>query len=587
MITMSGQNITRKLKAILSADVKGYSLLMADNEVLTLKTLNEHRKIMSDLIESHSGRVVDAVGDNMLAEFSSAVDAVDCAVKIQKSLKKENAKFIENRKLQFRIGINIGDVIHEGDRIIGEGVNIAARIESIAETGGVCISRNTYDQIKNKLQVETEYLGAHKVKNIKEPVRVYKILLDSDAPKRLVEEELKLPNKPSIAVLPFSNMSGDPDQDYFSDGLTEQIINGLCKISSLFVIARNSSFAYKGKHLSIKQVAQDLGVKYILEGSVQKAGDRVRITAQLIDALTDFHMWSENYDRDLEDIFALQDEITMKVISAMEVNLTQGEQANLWEGYISNIQSYDKFTRGLERFNQFNKNNNLQARKYFQQASVQDKSSALIYAWIGYTYLFDFYYNWGNTPQESLLNLEHNAEIALSLDESLDLPHMIMAHVKALKEDYVKAIEEGMVAVRINPNGAVAFSNLAFILSICDEVEKSIIYSKKAIRLNPIPPSYSYFVLGIAYTMINDLKNAIETLKHCISIEPNDFNPYLPLTACYIALGKTTKAKDTVNSILEITPSFKIRHLDETFPMKNKGLKNLYIANLRKAGLPY
>src|SRR5210317_1963712 len=315
----NGQKVSRKLRAILSADVKGYSLLMADDEIHTIQTLKVYRQIMSDIIGQHSGRVVDNPGDNLLAEFSSAMDAIEAAVQIQNRLKKENAKFVEDKRLQFRIGVNIGDVVHDGDRIYGSGVNVAARIEGIADPGGICITRNTYDHVKDKLELEFEYLGEHEVKNIKEPVRVFKVLLESDLPEPLADKLLELPDKPSIAVLPFDNMSGDPSQEYFSDGLTEQIINGLCKVSNLFVIARNSSFAYKGKSVSIKQIAKELGVRYILEGSVQRAGNRVRITAQLIDATTDYHMWSENYDRDLEDIFALQDEITMKLMIALQV----------------------------------------------------------------------------------------------------------------------------------------------------------------------------------------------------------------------------------------------------------------------------
>ena len=308
------QRVARKLRAILSADVKGYSLLMADDEVHTIETLKKYRQIMSDLVQQHSGRVVDNPGDNLLAEFSSAVDAVDCAVEVQKKLEKENARFVQDMRLQFRIGVNIGDVVQDGDRIYGSGVNVAARIEGIADPGGVCISRNTYDHVKDKLELEFEYLGEHEVKNIEEPVRVYRVLLDSESHVPLVDELLELPEKPSIAVLPFDNMSGDPSQEYFSDGLTEQIINGLCKVSNLFVIARNSSFAYKGRSVDVKQVGKELGVRYVLEGSVQRAEDRVRITAQLIDLTTGYHLWSENFDRDLSDIFALQDEITLRII---------------------------------------------------------------------------------------------------------------------------------------------------------------------------------------------------------------------------------------------------------------------------------
>ena len=367
----------RKLRAILSADVKGYSILMADDEVHTIQTLKAYREIMSDLIQQHSGRVIDNPGDNLLAEFSSAVDAVDCAVNIQNRLKKENAKFVEDKRLEFRIGVNIGDVVHDSDRIYGEGVNIAARIEGLAESAGICISRNTYDHVKNKLDLNFKYLGEYGVKNIKEPVRVYKVLMDTESPKPLVEEQLELPDKPSIAILPFDNMNKDPEQEYFSDGLTEQIINGLCKVSNLFVIGRNSSFAYKGKSIRTKQIAQELSVRYILEGSVQKAGDRVRITAQLIDATTDYHMWSERYDRDLSDIFDLQDEITMKLIDAMHINLTSGEQARLWGGGTTNIQAYDRCMRGTEYFFRMNEKDNKQAQQFYKKAINIDKAYVL------------------------------------------------------------------------------------------------------------------------------------------------------------------------------------------------------------------
>ena len=388
------QKVTRKLRAILSADVKGYSLLMADNEIATINTLKNYRNIMSECIEQHGGRVVDQVGDNLLAMFDSVVDAVQCSVEVQKKLKEKNDELHEDKKLVFRIGVNIGDVIQDGDRIFGDGVNIAARIESLADAGGICISRNAYDHVNNKLELKFKYLGEHEVKNIKEPVRVYKVLLETESPEPLVKESLELPEKPSIAVLPFNNMSGDPSQEYFSDGLTEQIISGLCKVSKLFVIARNSSFAYKNKSIGIKQIAQELGVKYILEGSVQRAGDRVRITAQLIDATTDYHMWSKSYDRDLSDIFALQDEITIKLMNAMSVNLTDGEQSLLYVDEIKNIKAFDKYLRGIECFYRVNRQHNAQARNIFKQALNLEKSSALLFTLLGWTHFLDFRYGW-------------------------------------------------------------------------------------------------------------------------------------------------------------------------------------------------
>jgi len=302
---MATQDFKRKLTAILSADVKGYSRLMGEDELATIETLNKYRKIITTLVQNSRGRVVDSPGDNLLVEFASVIDAVQCAVEIQKELKDRNAELPKNRRMEFRIGINIGDVIHEKKRIYGDGVNIAARIESLADAGGVCISRSAFDQVKKKLSLGYEYLGEYSVKNIDEPVRVYRVLMEPEDAGKVIGEKiaetekvfLPLPDKPSIAVLPFANMTGDPDQEYFSDGITEEIITNLSKVSKLFVIASNSAFTYKGKSVKVQQVGRELGVRYLLEGSVRKADKRLRIAAQLIDALTGHHLWTERYDR--------------------------------------------------------------------------------------------------------------------------------------------------------------------------------------------------------------------------------------------------------------------------------------------------
>jgi len=582
----NGNKVSRKLRAILSADVKGYSLLMADDEIHTIQTLKAYRSLMSDLIQHHSGRVVDNPGDNLLAEFGSAVDAVECAVEVQNKLKKENSKFVEDKQLQFRIGINIGDVVQDGDRIYGSGVNIAARIEGLSEPGGICVSRGTYDQVKDKLDLGYDYIGEHEVKNIKEPVRVYKVLLGADAQKPLVEEQLELPDKPSIAVLPFDNMSGDPGQEYFSDGLTEQIINGLCKVSNLFVIGRNSSFAYKGKPITTKQIAKELGVRYILEGSVQRAGDRVRITAQLIDATTDYHMWSGTYDRDLSDIFVLQDEITMKVINAMEVNLTSGEQARLWEGGTTNIQAYDKITGGMEFFNRFNRQDNAQARLFFEQASNLDEFSAVIYALISFTHFFDIFYNWSNSLIESFDAAEKNANKALALNDSFDLPHMLLGFIHLVKKEYDKAIIEAKQAVTLNPNGAYALSALGYITCLAGDPEKGIVHINRAIRLNPIPPSRDYHCLGLAYRMTGRYEEAIEILNHSLKIDPEALTPYITLASCYIELKQIENARKAAKKVLEIEPHFSLEYHQNTLPIKDQGVLSKHIGALRKAGLP-
>ena len=580
------QKVTRKLKAIISADVKGYSLLMADDEVHTIETLKKHRQIMGDLIQSYSGRVVDNPGDNLLAEFSSAVDAVECSVHIQNRLNKENARFVEDKRLEFRIGVNIGDVVHDGDRIYGSGVNVAARIEGIADPGGICISRNTYDHVKDKLDLGFEYLGEHEVKNIKEPVRVYRVLLDADAPKPLVEEQLELTDKPSIAVLPFDNMSGDPSQEYFSDGLTEQIINGLCKVSNLFVIARNSSFAYKGKSISIKQIANELGVQYILEGSVQKAGDRVRITAQLIDATTDYHRWSESYDRELTDIFALQDEITMKILWAMNANVTHGEQANIWsEGMKVGIKAYDAFMKGLEQFYRFNRADNAQARANYQH-SIDIEASSVVYAMLGFAHLIDLMYGWSDSQMESFDKANKCAESAYEINENVDILHMLLGWIYLFKGKHDKAILEGKRAIQLNPNGAEAHVHLAIISVFAGNPDEAIRLINKAFRLNPTPTSYYYNMLGIAYRSIQKYEDAITACESMIHMNPNSLPPYITLASCHSLLNQMDKARQDVTEILRIDPQSSIGQFALAMPFKDKEELDMYLEALRKAGLP-
>jgi len=580
------RKVTRKLSAIMSADVKGYSILMVDDEAFTIETLKTYRQIMSEYIQKRNGRVVDSPGDNILAEFVSAVDAVRCSVEIQSRLKKENKLYVTDKRVQFRVGINVGDVVQDEDRIYGSGVNIAARIEGLADPGGLCISRSTYDQVKEELELGFKYLGEHEVKNIKEPVRVYKVLMDFEPPKPLVDEPLELPDKPSIAVLPFNNMSGDPSQEYFSDGMTEQIINGLCKVSNLFVVGRNSSFAYKGKSISTKHIAHELGVKYILEGSIQRAGDRVRITAQLIDATTDYHLWSESYDRNLSDIFALQDEITMKLISSMTINLTVGEQARLWEGGTTNIQAYDRFMRGNDCLVRNNEKDNKQARQYFKEAINIDDAYDFAYVLLGYTHLFDLFFGWSKSPLQSFEEAKNNAEKALALNDSFDLAHTVLGWIFLLKRQYDEAIKEGERAIELNPNGAEAHAQLALILIMSDETDLAIKLLERAFRLNPIPPTYFYDFLAIAHRNNGQYEKAIELCKKGLSGNPDNLSVHLTLTISYSLFNYTEEANKAAEEVLRIDPNFSLEQYAKTIPYKNQETGDKYVEALRKAGLP-
>jgi adenylate cyclase len=566
---MTGEGFKRKLAAILSADVEGYSRLMGQNEEQTIRTLTSYRTVISEIVQQYRGSVVDSPGDNILAEFGSVVDAVKCAVKIQTELAERNADLPMEQRMQFRIGINLGEVVEEEDRIYGDGVNLAARVESMAKAGGICISGRVYDQVENKLEWQYYYLGEKKVKNISRPIRVYKLLMKPKSSSEVASEErmaLPLPDKPSIAVLPFDNMSGDPSQEYFSDGLTEQIINGLCKVNNLFVIARNSSFAYRGKSISIKQIAQELGVKYILEGSVQKAGDRLRITAQLINATTDYHMWSESYDRDLSDIFALQDEITLRLMEIMEINLTFGEQARLWAGGTTNIQAYDRLMRGSDCFFRNNEKDNKQARQFFKESISIDITYAIAYVYLGYTHMFDLLYGWSKSTIESFEQAEMNVEKALALNDSLDVARSLLGCLYLLKRQHDKAIVEGERAIELNPNGAEAHALFAFILCWSDNVDLAIKLLKRAFRLNPFPLPHYYIIMAMGYRINGQYDKAIEWAKKGLGINPDQLTPYLTLAASYSSLNHTEKARKAVEEALRIDPNFSLEYFANMLP---------------------
>ncbi|MBW1677450.1 MAG: adenylate/guanylate cyclase domain-containing protein, partial [Deltaproteobacteria bacterium] len=457
---MTQEGFKRKLSAILSADVKGYSRLMGEDEEATIRTLKGYRELIAERTEKHRGRVVDSPGDNVLTEFGSVVDAVRCAVEIQEELKVRNTELPENRQMKFRIGVNLGDVIEDEKRLYGDGVNIAARVEGLAEGGGICISGSAYEQVRNKLTLGYEYLGEHTVKNIEQPVKVYRVLMEPEAAGKVIGEErptprrwrraviaavvvvilvagalaiwnfylrppfepasvekmaFPLPDKPSLAVLPFANMSGDPEQEYFSDGITEEIITGLSKVPRLFVIARNSTFTYKGKPVKVQQVAEELGVRYVLEGSVRKAKDRVRITAQLVDAQTGHHLWAERYNKELKDIFALQDEITIKIITALEVKLTEGEQALVAGGGTDNLDAYLKILQARDLKRHQNIENNHKARRLAEEAIKLDPDYAQAYRWLSGTHVIDVWLDSTKSPRESLRKAIELAKKALSL----------------------------------------------------------------------------------------------------------------------------------------------------------------------------
>ena len=628
---MATQEFKRKLTTILSADVKGYSRLMGEDEEWTLRTLNAYKEVMGNLIQQHRGRVVSAPGDSVLAEFASVVDAVQCAVEIQQVLRAKNAVLPENRRMEFRIGINLGDVMEEGDSIYGDGVNIAARLEGLAEAGGICISESAYQQIENKLPLKYEYLGEHEVKNIAKPVRVYRAQIESEEPshakvKTKVESKnwkylimaatvvvviaaaalwqfvwrpshrpveiadpkkmaFPLPDKPSIAVLPFANMSEDPKQEYFSDGLTEEIITALSKTPRIFVIARNSTFTYKGKAVKVKQVAEELGVRYVLEGSVRKSENHVRVTAQLIDALTGKHLWAERYDRDLKQLFAIQDEITLEIIRALQVNLTEGEQARVIGRSTKNLQAYLKALEASVQFARMDKQGSMKAKELAKEAIALDQNYAFPYSTLSSAHLLDLWFDFSESPKESMRLAVEAAQKALALDPSDPRTHLGWVNLYIMQREHDKAIASAERAVALNPGGARPLFALGVAMYHSCRFDEAVTIYEQAIRLDPFPSGIALRNLGITYKNVGRYEESVKQLKRVIELSPNDLFAHLHLAIAYLKLGRDGEAKAEAAEVLRIHPKFSLDYYAKVNPLKCQSVLDDHIACLRKAGL--
>jgi adenylate cyclase len=625
------QKVTRKLRAILSADVKGYSILMADDEAFTIKILKAYRAIMSDHIQKLSGRVVDATGDNMLAEFDSAVDAVQCAVEIQRDLESKNDELPDNKKLEFRIGVNIGDVVQDSGSLYGEGVNIAARIESLTEPGGICISRNAYDHIKNKLKLGYEYIGEHTVKNIKDPVRVYKVLMDPEDAGKLIGEEPKpaagkwiwptvvaativltligyqlyqmvsapefepasiekmaypLPVEPSIAVLPFENMSGDPNQEYFSDGITEQLITSLSHAPFLFVIARNSTFAYKNKPVKVQQIAEELGVQYILEGSIQRSDDQVRITAQLIDATKGHHLWAESYDRKMTDIFLLYDEIAMKIIAELQVELSAADLGRVSSIKTENLRAYEKYLKGYGHLRKRTVGDTIEARKLAQEAIELDPHYGAAYQLKAKTYLDEIFLHRTKSRTEFLEKAEKLVQKSIDYAGQDSTTQEILCLIYYLRKQYDKAIAEGQKAVELSPNSAESNFVYGMVLSLATRYDEAIPILKKAIRLNPVKPINYLNQLAAAYLHTKQYEKAIPLWNQTIERNPDYYYAHLLLTVAYQLTGKADKARESAAELMRVRPKFSVSMLEKRAISSDRESKERILGALREAGLP-
>ena len=627
---MVNNGIQRKLKAIFSADVHGYSKLMGDDDEHTVNTITAYREIITELIEKYQGRVVDAPGDNLLAEFGSSLNAIHSAIEIQRTLETENIKLPDNRRMDFRIGINLGDVLHKDDRIYGDSVNIAARIENLADPGGICISRGVYNQAEGKLDVGFANLGPHSVKNIEKPVNIYKVLLNPKDAGRVVSVSKKkaltrrfmvvaivalvamvggagvwysqsrpefepaevnrmtypLPDKPSIAVLPFENYSDDAKLGFFASGLTEDLTAALSRAPELFVIARSSAATYKGKPIDVKQVAEEQGVQYVLEGSVQKADDKLRITVQLVDALNGRHLWADRYDRQAKDIFAIQDEIVKHAIVEMQVELTQGDLARVasrgtdsLEAWLLRIEAYGEFIK-------FTQEGMARARELSEAAHQADPSWSRPLAVIASIDWYTAKQGWSTSKEETILSGMELAKRSIQMDPDDPLGYQSLGNLYALNGQAEQSIELRRKAAELAPNDLLAVAGLATRLKDFGKEQEAVELFEQAMRLSPKHPWWVPSAYGVTLHLVGRKEEAVASFKKAIALKPNNVHPHAFLAAVYADLGRIDEARLAADEVIRLNPKFTARRFMQSHTLHNSTRDARFKDFMLRAGLP-
>jgi adenylate cyclase len=585
------ERVQRRLAAILAADVVGYSRLMGKDEEGTLANLTAHlTEMVEPCVTNHRGRVFKTTGDGLLAEFASVVDAVQCALIIQNNMLTRNTEVPESQRIEFRIGVNLGDVIVQDDDVFGDGVNVAARLEGLAEAGGVCVSDMVHQGIRSKLDVSFDDLGLQRVKNIGEPVHAFHVRQDASSETSFAEDAnaLSLPDRPSIAVLPFDNISGDPEQEYFSDGITEDIITELSKISGLFVIARHSAFTYKGQSVTLRQVGRDLGVRYVLEGSVRKARNRLRISAQLIDASTDHHLWAERYDRDLEDIFEVQDEVARNVASALVVALKPEEGERLSRAPTENIEAYDIYLRTRATLWPPTRENMLTARSAYRRIAEIDPSFAGGYAGQSLTHSFAVIFGHSEQPEEDARLALELANSAVGLNNEFAQAHSALGLAHTITGNHDKAVICARRALELQPGDADAQLYAAFPHFFAGQAEIAYEAIINAIRLDPQYVMGPYLnVLGVVCFCAGRYEEAISAFKKNVDRGGPLAPPALVFrTASYSAAGHIEEAKESAQALLNFFPAFSLARYRMLRLFKNPADTERIVDALRKAGLP-
>jgi adenylate cyclase len=587
----------RRLAAIVSADVVGYSRLMGVDEAGTHERLQARfRDFVQPKIIEHRGRVVKLMGDGLLAEFPSVIDAVNWSLEVQAMVAELENETAADKRIEYRVGVNLGDIIVDGDDIFGDGVNVAARLQEIAETGGVCISDKVHTEVRGKVSVEFSDGGAQMVKNISEPVHVWRWSPNQQATAKPVvtgpDEPLSLPDKPSIAVLPFDNMSNDPEQEYFADGMTEDIITALSKVRWLFVIARNSTFTYKGQAIDVTRVSQELGVRYVLEGSIRKAGNRVRITAQLIDATNGNHVWAERYDRGIEDVFTLQDEMTQTIVSAIEPELGNVERERILRKPPESLGAWESHQRGMWHIWRSTREDVDKAEVFFRRALELTPDFGAAWAGLAYVNYEWVLYNFGvkdGMPRDEILQqgVEYGRK-AIAADERDFFAHIALARVLTLMGEFEEATEQSRLALDLNPNSAHAHHALGAVYCYAGRPKEAIEEFETVLRLSPIDPHRwaSKSLMAMSHYFLRDYKLAEEWARSSVRDHPRMYWSYVYLAVALSRQERIGEAKKVFADLLKIKPDFSVAAIDYALPIKQESDRRLVIESMRELGLP-
>lgn len=565
----------------------GYSRLMACDEAGTLARLKAHRvELIDPAIAKNNGRIVKTTGDGMLVEFASVVEAVRCAVEIQQRMARRNADMGDENRIDFRFGINMGDVIVEDDDVYGSGVNIAARLEPLAEPGGICLSDIAHSAVEGKLDDGFEYFGEHELKNIPRPVRVWRWTAAKDKTERPTKQDRPAPaGKPSLAVLAFDNMSGDEEQQYFSDGISEDIITDLSKLESLRVIARNSSFVYKDGAVAIPVVAQELGVRYVLEGSVRKAGNRVRITAQLIDSVDGGHVWADRFDRDLTDIFTVQDEVTREIVSALKLKLTPDEENRLIDKGTADVEAHNFFMRGREQVWLHTRTSNTAARKLLESALAIDPDYAAARALVAFTHVMDYVNAWSDSPEESLKIGREIAASAVETNAGDPQSHFALAAASIWSRDLDRGLSESERCIELAPNLAEGHLTAAHARIFRGEAAAALGSLDTYMRLDPHYPDITLHFLAEAHISLGQFEEAAAVLRRRLERSPDSWTGYALLASCYGHLGRIADGQAAWAELKRLKPDFSVERRRRMLPFRNPADFEYRVDGMRKLGV--